>query len=163
MSESRVFFVLSEASDEAHCGPRYHNSVTSSRSHNKNIDNDSTAKRASPAKQHLDVVHVQTPLKRNQHTMMHSGQDTYEYIDLDTSTRTYDGNNRSDEHSSAAAEYDMEQPTHNALNNAVDSEEMYLDIVRSSNSHEFPASTAANAKPNAEEEIYFKDNDAYEQ
>ena len=95
--------------------------------------------------------------------MMHSGQDTYEYIDLDTSTRTYDGNNRSDEHSSAAAEYDMEQPTHNALNNAVDSEEMYLDIVRSSNSHEFPASTAANAKPNAEEEIYFKDNDAYEQ
>ena len=59
----------------------------------------------------------------------------------------------------------MEQPTHqvnSGTSNAVDPNDVYFDVVRDGNSHEFTAAAADVTEPNDAEEIYFKDNDAYE-
>ena len=70
-----------------------------------------------------------------------------------------------DDHN-AGGEYDLEQPTHpvvdSGTSNVVDTNDVYFDVVRDDNSHEFTAVAADVTKPNDAEEIYFKDNDAYE-
>ena len=62
-------------------------------------------------------------------------------------------------------EYDLEQPTRpvdNSTSSAVKPDDVYFNVVRNGDSHEFTAVAADVTTPNDTEEIYFKDNDAYE-
>ena len=142
------------------------------------IKDPSLRKLAAPSNQNAAVAPRSTPPSRHGQSAAAADQETYEYIGVDkpvtagytktgamTTEQTYEIDDSVYNDHNTGGEYDLEQPTHqvnSGTSNAVDPNDVYFDVVRDGNSHEFTAVAADVTKPNDAEEIYFKDNDAYE-
>ena len=130
-----------------------------------------------PSNQNPAAAPRPTPPSRHGQTAAAADQETYEYIGVSkpvtagytnsgaNATQSYEIDDSVYNERNDGGEYDLEQPTHpvnNGTSNVVDTNDVYFDVVRDGNSHEFTAVAADVTTPNDAEEIYFKDNDAYE-
>ena len=173
------------AAPNAQGGPRYHNSMTSSRSDDTLmtasydvIKDPSLRKLTVPTNQNAAVAPRATPPSSHDQTVAEMDQETYEYIGVNkpvsasyansgaiTTEQAYEIDDSVYDDHNTGGEYDLEQPTHsvdNGTSNAVKPDDVYFNVVRKGDSHEFTAVAADVTTPNDTEEIYFKDNDAYE-
>ena len=164
---------------DARGGPRYHNSMTSPQSNDTlvcasyDVIKDPPRKTSAPSNQHRPSP----PSSRGQTTGT-ADQEMYEYASVNKpvtasysntgamkSTQSYEIDDSVYDDHNTGGEYDLEQPTHsvdNGTSNAVKPDDVYFNVVRKGDSHEFTAVAADVTTPNDAEEIYFKDNDAYE-
>ena len=155
--------------------------MTSSRSNETlttasyDVIKDPSSKPAVPSNQHRNIP---PSSHRQAATAAAAGQDTYEYVSVNkpatasyansgemTARQSYEIDESVYNKRNDGGEYDLEQPTYgvnNGTSSAVGADDVYFDVVRNGDSHEFTAVTADVTNPNDDEEIYFKDSDAYE-
>ena len=142
------------------------------------IKDPSLRKPTVPSNQHAAAAPRATPPSRHRQTTEAADQETYEYIGVSkpvtasyansgamAAKQSYEIEDSVYDEQNTGGEYDLEQPTqpvNNGTSNVVDSNDVYFDVVRDGNSQEFTAVAADVTTPNDAEEIYFKDNDAYE-
>ena len=143
------------------------------------IKDPSLRKPTVPSNQHATAAPGPTPVPSSHgQTAAAAGQDTYEYIGVNkpvtasyansaatAAKQAYEIDDSVYNDHNTGGEYDLEQPTRtvdNSTSSAVKPDDVYFNVVRNGDSHEFTAVAADVTTPNDTEEIYFKDNDAYE-